>query len=50
MKRLWSVLPGPAPVKLLQLIVLAVLVLVALFFLFEWAGTYLDSGGVVGPA
>lgn len=36
------------PVKGL-LITLAVIVgLVALYFLFEWAGDFLDTGGVVG--
>lgn len=49
MKALWSRLPGPAPVKALQILILAVVGLVALFFLFEWAGGLLDSGGVIGP-
>jgi hypothetical protein len=30
-------------------VVLLVVLLIALFFLFEWAGDLLDSGGVVGP-
>ncbi|HLT97588.1 MAG TPA: hypothetical protein VK070_12445 [Acidimicrobiia bacterium] len=49
MRRLWDRLPGPAPVKVVELLVLLAVLLVALFFLFEWAGTFLDSGGVVGP-
>lgn len=48
MRWLWSALPGPAPVKALEALVLAVGVLVALFFLFEWAGGLLDSGGAIG--
>lgn len=48
MRRLWSSLPGPAPVKAVQALVLLLALLVALFFLFEWAGTFLDSGGTVG--
>ncbi|MFP3916086.1 MAG: hypothetical protein ACLFWM_14495 [Actinomycetota bacterium] len=48
MRRLWSALPGPAVVKALELAVLVVVALVALFFLFEWAGGFLDSGGAIG--
>lgn len=48
MRRLWASIPGPALVKVVELMVLLALALVGLFFLFEWAGTFLDSGGVVG--
>lgn len=48
MRRLWTALPGPTPLKALEAVVLAVLALVALFFLFEWAGGMLDSGGAIG--
>ncbi|HEX7100469.1 MAG TPA: hypothetical protein VF377_14665 [Acidimicrobiia bacterium] len=48
MRRLWRALPGPAPLRALELLVLAAVALVALFFLFEWAGGLLDSGGVIG--
>lgn len=48
MRRLWAVLPGPASLKALQALVLLLVALVALFFLFEWAGRFLDSGGTVG--
>jgi hypothetical protein len=47
MRRIWGALPGPTPVKLLESLVLLVVVLVALFFLFEWAGGLLDSGGAI---
>ena len=48
MRRLWEVLPGPAPVKTIELVVLAAVALAILFFLFEWAGDLLDSGVVIG--
>ena len=49
MRRLLSVLHGPFPVRVAIVMVVLVVVLAALFFLFEWAGDLLDSGGVVGP-
>lgn len=48
MKRLYERLPGPAPVRILILVVLAAIVFVLLIPLFEWAGTFLDDGGVIG--
>lgn len=48
MKQLWSMLPGPTPVKVIEAVVLVVVLLVALGFLFEWAGQFLDSGGAIG--
>ena len=50
MRRLFARLPGPFAVRLVIVIVALVVALIALFFLFEWAGDLLDSGGVVGPA
>jgi hypothetical protein len=49
-RRIWAALPGTVTVKALQAVALAVVALTALIFLFEWAGTLLDSGGVVGPS
>ncbi|MDH3261012.1 MAG: hypothetical protein OEM81_01735 [Acidimicrobiia bacterium] len=49
MRRLFAAFPGPLPVRVLIVMVALAVVLVALFFLFEWAGDLLDSGGVVGP-
>ena len=40
-------MPGPAPVKAVEVVLLIAVVLVALFFLFEWAGGFLDSGGAI---
>lgn len=50
MRRFFQRLPGPFLVRLVIVALAAVALLVALFFLFEWAGDLLDSGGVVGPA
>ena len=47
MRRLFEMLPGPMPVRVLLAIVAAVLVFVALIVLFEWAGDFLDDGGVI---
>lgn len=48
MRRFYGFLPGPPMVKAITLVALAVAALVALGFLFEWAGDLLDSGGVIG--
>lgn len=48
MRRIWSSLPGPAPLKVLEAVVLAAVALVVLGVLFEWAGGLLDSGGAIG--
>lgn len=49
MRQLFGRLPGPLAVRIAIGIVALGVALVALFFLFEWAGDLLDSGGVVGP-
>jgi len=48
--RSWfAALPGPTPMKVMVAIVVAVLALVALFFIYDWIGTnLLDSGGTLG--
>ena len=49
MKRLFLKLPGPMPVKIVIAVVLAVVALVALFFVYDWLGTsLLDTGGTLG--
>ncbi len=49
MRRWFAALPGPTPVKVLVAVVVAVLALVALFFIYDWIGTnLLDSGGTLG--
>lgn len=47
-RRFYQRLPGPAPAKVLQMVVLVVVALTLLILLFEWAGQFLDTGGVVG--
>lgn len=48
MRRIWNALPGPAGLKVVEAVILVAAVLVALGFLFEWAGGLLDSGGAIG--
>lgn len=47
-KKIYSLLPGPPALRVIELIVMAAVALIALGFLFEWAGDLLDSGGVIG--
>ncbi len=48
MRRFYEMLPGPPIAKVAAMIVILLVALVALGFLFEWAGDLLDSGGVIG--
>ncbi len=49
MRRIWRVLPGPLPVRLIEAVVLVAVALVALHFFYSWLGTtFLDPGGTVG--
>ena len=50
MRRFFALLPGPTIVKILLMVAIIVAALIALMFLFEWAGDLLDSGGVIGEA
>jgi len=50
MRRLFARLPGPPTLRVVIVVAALVVALIALFFLFEWAGDVLDTGGVVGPA
>jgi len=49
MRWLFAKLPGPFAARVVIVIFALAVALAALFFLFEWAGDLLDSGGVVGP-
>jgi hypothetical protein len=49
MRRLFDLLPGPMVVRIAIVIVVLMALLVGLFYLFEYAGDLLDTGGVVGP-
>lgn len=48
MRALWDRLPGPTAAKVVEAVVVLAVLLVALAFLFEWAGDLLDSGGAIG--
>jgi hypothetical protein len=49
MRRLIAALPGPQPVRYALLVLVAILLLVVLFFVYDWIGTnLLDSGGTIG--
>lgn len=48
MRKLFNVLPGPAPVRVFIMVVLVLVVLVLLGFVFDAAGTLLDDGGTIG--
>ena len=48
-RRIYGMLPGPTPVKIVTSIVLISIALVALHFFYEWVGTnFLYTGGTVG--
>jgi hypothetical protein len=48
-RRLFDTLPGPAWVRVIQLMILGVIALGLLVFFYEWVGdTFLDSGGTLG--
>jgi len=48
MRKLLSLLPGPAPVRVVILVVVILVILVVLGFVFEMAGSLLDDGGTIG--
>lgn len=48
-RRLFNALPGPFPVRLTLAVVIAVGLLVALLFFYDWVGSnFLDTGGTLG--
>ena len=47
MKKLFAALPGPTPMRILLMIVIAAVALTLLGLLFEWAGDILDDGGTI---
>lgn len=49
-RRLYELLPGPPAVRVALLVLIGVAALIALGFVFEWAGDLLDSGGVIGES
>ncbi|NOY55607.1 MAG: hypothetical protein GXP34_06430 [Actinobacteria bacterium] len=48
MGRLYDVLPGPPVLRILLIVVGVLITLVLLGILFEWGGSFLDSGGTMG--
>ncbi len=48
MRRFYHTLPGPAPVKIVEMVVIVAIALVALHFFYTWLGnTFLDTGGAI---
>ncbi len=46
MRRFYRTLPGSAPVKIVEMVVIVAVALVALHFFYTWLGsTFLDTGG-----
>ena len=50
MRRLYGLLPGPPVARVVLMVLIFAVALVALGFIFEWAGDLLDSGGVIGDS
>jgi hypothetical protein len=50
MRRAFNMLPGPPVLRVAIAVAVVIAALIGLFFLFEWAGDLLDTGGVVRPA
>jgi len=48
MKRAFLSLPGPMVVKVILAIIIVIAALVALNFIYDWMGNFLDSGGNIG--
>jgi hypothetical protein len=48
-RRLFRALPGSPPLRVVQMVVVAALLVAALVFVYDWVGgTFLDSGGTMG--
>ena len=50
MRRFYELLPGPPVARIVLMVIVIAVALVALGFIFEWAGDLLDSGGVIGDS
>jgi hypothetical protein len=48
MKRAFLSLPGPMAVKVVLTIIIVIVALIALNFIYDWMGNFLDSGGNIG--
>ncbi len=48
-RRLYRILPGPTPARVVQMAVIAGVLVTVLLFAYEWLGTtFLDPGGLIG--
>lgn len=48
-RSLFRALPGPTPVRILQMALITAVALVLLGLFYEWVGnTFLDTGGTIG--
>lgn len=48
-RRFYGGLPGPTAVRILQMAIVAIILAILVFMLYEWLGaTFFDSGGTVG--
>ncbi len=47
MKAAFLKLPGPVPVKVVQVIVIVLVALFVLNAVYNWMGTFLDAGGTL---
>ena len=47
MKRAFLALPGPMFVKVILAIIIVIVALIALNFIYDWMGNFLDTGGGV---
>jgi hypothetical protein len=48
MKRAFLSLPGPLAVKVILAIIIMIVALIALNYIYDWMGNFLDSGGQIG--
>jgi hypothetical protein len=48
MKQAFLSLPGPMAVKVILAVVIVIVALIALNYIYEWMGNFLDSGGQIG--
>lgn len=46
-KRFYNALPGPAAIRIVIMVAILVVALLLLGMLFEWAGDFIDNGGVI---
>jgi len=47
MKAAFLKLPGPIPIKVVLAIVVVIIALIVLNAVYNWMGTFLDSGGTI---